>query len=153
MRILEKKIREAETQLAQGQDAREKLRAEREKLSDKLSELKISEMELVKDYQHKELDISGIEKQLNELKQGGLAFAEAIKRQNEIISKRRDAIQHTKEKLESFRSNTGLYSEQIKQHQTMYGEHSRLVKEMQLGLKQINEAKEKLSGEVPFEVS
>lgn len=146
--ILEKRIREAEAELAQGQDAREKLRAEREKLSDKLSELKISEMELVKDYQHKELDIAGIEKQLHELKQGGLAFAETIKRQNEIISERRDAIQQTKEKLESFRSNTGLYSEQIKQHQTMYGEHSRLVKEMQLGLKQINEAKEKLSGEV-----
>lgn len=144
----EEKIRAAEAELAQGQDIREKLRLQREDLSQKLSQMKIKGMELAKDHQAQELEISRVKQKREELEKGGKLFEEEIGRQNKIIAQKRSEIEQTRQKLESFKSNTDVYLEQIKRLQDMHNEQNRLVKEMQLGLRQINEAKEKLSGEV-----
>lgn len=144
----ETQIREAEAELAQGQDIREKLRLQREELSQKLSHMKIKSMELAKDHQAQELEISRIKRSREELEKGGRLFEEEIERQNKIISQKQSEIELTRQKLESFKNNTDVYLEQIKRHQSMHNEQNRLVKEMQTGLKQINESKEKLSGEV-----
>ncbi|MBQ8296680.1 MAG: chromosome segregation protein SMC [Ruminococcus sp.] len=145
---LEEKIRIAEAEIAQGQDIREKLRVKREELSQKLSQLRIKSMELDKDCEVQKLEISRTEQSIAELNNGRKLYDEEIARQNKIIAAKLADIENTKQRLESFKNNTGLYNEQIKQYQNMYNEQNRIVKEMQLGLKQINEAKEKLSGEV-----
>lgn len=144
----DEKIRIAETEFAQGQDVREKLKLQREELSQKLSQLKIHGVELAKDYQAQELEIARIKENLAELEQGGRQFEDEIKRQNHIISQKREDIEQTRQKLDGLKNNTDVYLEQIKQYQSMHTEQNRIVKEMQLGLKAINEAKEKLSGEV-----
>jgi chromosome segregation protein len=145
---LEAEIRSAEHELAQGQDVREKLKIHREELSQKLSQLKIRSMELDKDSQLQELEISRIKQNRSDIESGSRRFEEEIAGQKKIIEQKRTDIENTRKRLESFKSNTGTYNEQIAKFQTMYNEQSRVVKEMQLGLREINSAKEKLSGEV-----
>ncbi len=141
-------IRRAEEELAQGQDTREKLRQQREQLSERLSSLKIREMELAKDVQAQEREAERIDQSMSELKSGSKRFEDEISRQNGIIAQKQADIEEIRAKLASLKDNTEVYLERIKQFQTTHTEQSRLVNELQKGLKQINEAKEKLSGEV-----
>ncbi len=141
-------ISKAEEQLAQGQDSREKLRQQRAELSEKLSQQKIRSMELAKDVQAQQLEISRIDRGMDDLRHGSSRFESEILRQEKIISEKQAAIEAVKSKLESFKDNTDLYLEQIKRYQDMHTEQNRLVNELQKGLKEINETKEKLSGEV-----
>ncbi|WP_303823932.1 chromosome segregation protein SMC [Ruminococcus flavefaciens] len=141
-------IKAAEEKLAQGQDTREKLRVQREELADKLSELKIRGMELAKDVQAQELELSRIERREEELKSGTHQFEEEIKRQNKLISEKESEITELKKKLADFKDNTETYNAEIQRCHATHTEQNRLVNEMQNGLKSINDAKEKLSAEV-----
>lgn len=141
-------IKEAEEKLAQGQDIREQLRRQREELSDRLSELKIRGMELAKDVQAQELELSRIDRREEELKYGAHQFEEEIYRQKEIISQKESEIAALKQQLADFKDNTASYNEEIARCHATHTEQNRLVNEMQNGLKAINEAKEKLSAEI-----
>lgn len=141
-------IKAAEEKLAQGQDTREKLRVQREELADKLSELKIRGMELAKDVQAQELELSRIERREEELKSGTHQFEEEIERQNKLISEKESEITELKKKLADFKDNTETYNAEIQRCHATHTEQNRLVNEMQNGLKSINDAKEKLSAEV-----
>jgi len=144
----EAEIKAAEEKLAQGQDIREKLRVQREELSDRLSELKIKGMELAKDLQAQELELSRIDRREEELKYGAHQFEEEIFRQREIIAQKESGIAKLKQKLADFKDNTASYNEEIQRCHTTHTEQNRLVNEMQNGLKAINDSKEKLSAEI-----
>lgn len=144
----DEKIRIAEAELAQGQDVREQLKRKRERLSERLSELKIRDTELAKDIESQNAEIGRISESRKELDSGSKSFEDEIKRQNDIIAGKQADIGSTKQKLESMQSNTEGYLRQISLYQTTHNEQNRLVKELQQGLKAINEAKEKLSGEI-----
>ncbi|MBQ6034018.1 MAG: chromosome segregation protein SMC, partial [Ruminococcus sp.] len=141
-------IKAAEEKLAQGQDIREKLRLQRAELSDKLSELKIKGMELAKDVQAQELELSRIDRREEELKYGAHRFEEEIFRQKEIISQKQAEIEELKKQLSDFKDNTETYNAEIQRCHATHTEQNRLVNEMQNGLKTINEAKEKLSADI-----
>ena len=141
-------IKEAEEKLAQGQDIREQLRRQREELSDRLSELKIKGMELAKDIQAQELELSRIDRREEELKYGAHQFEEEIFRQKEIISQKESEIAALKQQLADFKDNTAAYNEEIARCHATHTEQNRLVNEMQNGLKAINDSKEKLSAEM-----
>ncbi|MBQ1340195.1 MAG: chromosome segregation protein SMC, partial [Ruminococcus sp.] len=144
----DERIAKAEEELAQGQDTREKLRKQREELSEKLSQLKIRGMELAKDVQAQQLEIGRIEQSMEELKAGSRRFEEEIARQNRVVAEKQQSIDELRAKLAGLSDNTSTYLEQIKRYQEMHTEQNRLVKELQNGLKEINEAKEKRSGEL-----
>ncbi len=144
----DERIAKAEEELAQGQDTREKLRKQREELSEKLSQLKIRGMELAKDAQAQQLEIGRIEQSMEELKAGSRRFEEEIARQNKVVAEKQASIEELRAKLAGLSDNTSTYLEQIKRYQEMHTEQNRLVKELQNGLKEINEAKEKRSGEL-----
>ncbi len=141
-------ITAAEEELAQGQDTREKLRRQREELSEKLSQMKIRGMELAKDVQAQQLEVERVEQSLEDLKSGNVRFEEAIARQNMAIDEKNRIIEELKEKLAGFKDNTAAYLQEIQRCQEMHTEQNRLVKELQSGLKEINEAKEKRSGDI-----
>ncbi len=145
---VEKQIVDAELKIAQGNEIREKLRLKRAELSEKLSGLKIRGMELAKDIQAQEGEISHAERSLEELKYSGHRYEEDIFRQKEIISEKEAAIADIKAKLDSFKGNVKAYNDEITRYQNVHTEQTRLVNEMQKGLKEINVAKEKLSAEV-----
>lgn len=141
-------IRQAEEKLAQGQDVREKLRLRRAELSEELSQLRIKSIGIDKDISAQELEIDRISRSVEELKSGRQRFEDEIANQQNIIAAKREEIAGLRETLESFKDNTETYLEQIKRCQEIHTEQTRLVNELQKGLKQINEAKEKLSGEI-----
>lgn len=141
-------IRQAEEKLAQGQDVREKLRLRRAELSEELSQLRIRSIGIDKDITAQELEIDRIVRAVDELKSGRQRFEDEIANQQNTIAAKREEIAGLRETLESFKDNTEIYLEQIKRCQEIHTEQTRLVNELQKGLKQINEAKEKLSGEI-----
>lgn len=145
---LDKEIKAAEEKLSAGRDSREKLRLERAKLSEKLSELKIGEAELLKDIQTQSGEIDRIKIQLDETGSAGKNFEEEIERQNRIIAQKRKDIERIKAELESTGKNADEYTAQINRLQEVHSEQNRLVNQLQKSMKQFNEAKEKLSGEM-----
>ena len=144
----EEEIRTEEDKLAQGKDFREKLRSQRAELSEKLSALKIKSIEYVKDTQAQELEIQRIAASLSEIEHGSKVFHDEINRQNDIIAHKQIEIDRLKEKLAGFKDNTASYNEQILRYQSMHSEQNKLVNELNKGLKQFNEAKEKISREI-----
>ena len=145
---LENEIREAEAKIAEGQDSREKLRLRRAELSEKLSQSRIGLMELAKDVQAQELEITRIEGQLSDLENGGRLFEQKIAETENVIAEKQSRIEKLRESLSRFSDNTSVYLEKIKHYQDMHTEQNRLVNELQKGLREINEAKEKLGAEV-----
>ena len=141
-------IKAAEARLAEGQGVREKLRLKRAELSEKLSARKIKGMETAKDVQAQETEISRIERDIQELKNGDKYYEDEIARQNDMIAEKKAAIEKLRSDLDGFKDNTQSYNAEISRYQAMHTEQTRLVNEMQKGLKEINEAKEKLSAEV-----
>lgn len=145
---LEIQIKKAESELAKGQDSREKLRMERAQLAEKLSELKIREMELSKDIQAQETEKVRIGGELDNLGSGSSRFEEEIARQNRMIDEKNAGIDCLKKELSSMQSNADTYTQEIARYQNVHTEQNRLVNEIQKGMKQLNEAKEHLSGEI-----
>ncbi|MBR6069087.1 MAG: chromosome segregation protein SMC, partial [Ruminococcus sp.] len=144
----DKLIKEAEEKLAQGQDSREKLRMERAELSQKLSDMKIHGIGIEKDIQAQQDEIKRVEEALSELGQGNRRFEEEIERQNKLIEMKQSDIEKLKSELESMKSNSDTYLAEIARYQSVHTEQNKLVNEIQSGMKQLNEAKERLSGEV-----
>jgi chromosome segregation protein len=145
---LDEKIRTAETELQQGQNTRENLKRKREELSGQLSDMKIRNMELAKDYQAAEREIDDINQRIADNSDKIKMYEAEIARQSEIVVQKRQEIEKTKQKLESFHSNTGIYNEKITEFRKLHDEQNRVVREMQQGLRELNTAKEKLSANV-----
>ncbi len=143
-----KLIEEAEAKLAKGQSSREKLRLARAELSEKLSQLRITDMEKDKDIQAQQLEIQHADERLEELKSGNSLFLEEIARQEKLIEEKQADIEKLRGELEGMKSNTESSLEQIKRYQDIHTEQTRLVNEIQKGMKGLNEAKEKLSGDI-----
>ncbi len=142
------KIEDAENRLASEQGSREKLRLERAELTEKLSMLKMRDIELDKDIQAQMAECARADEALEELKNGSGQYEQEIERQNRIIAEKQADIERLRAELESVKDNAGKYREEIERCQAQHNEQSRLVNEIQKGLKAYNEAKEKLSGEL-----
>jgi chromosome segregation protein len=146
--VLDEKIKAAEEKLAVEQSSREKLRMERAALSEKLSGMKIREMELSKDIQAVCDDIKRIESELENLSGDNRHFENEIELNQRIIAEKQKAIAELEKALENVGKNADKYTAEIQRYQNIHTEQNRLVSEIQKGMKQLNEAKEKLSGEV-----
>ena len=144
----ESKISQAEKILSQGQKNREELRLERAELSEKISLLKIKNTEILKDCQSQELEISRADDDIKAVKDENIRLEQEIKNQNNIIIQKKNDIEKLKQELSGMKSNTQEYLEQINRYQRIHTEQTRLVNEIKSGLKTLNEAKEKLSGEI-----
>lgn len=145
---LDAEIKEAEQKLSFEQENREKLRMERAALTEKLSGMKIREMELSKDIQSVHEDIQRIDSELENLSGGNRHFENEIEVNQRFIAEKQKAIAELEKALENVGKNADKYTAEIQRYQNIHAEQNRLVSEIQKGVKQLNEAKEKLSGEV-----
>ena len=141
-------ITEAEQRLAEGQHSREELRLKRAELSEELSGLRISDITLDKDIQAQELEAKRTEQSLSDLDFGSSRFEEEIRRQNTLINQKKQDITRINTELENTKNNAENYRREIKRYQDIHTEQTRLVNEIQKGMKELNEAKERLSGEM-----
>ena len=144
----EEQIRLAEEKLAEGQGVREELRLKRGKLSERLSQLKIQGIELSGSIRNLESEVGRYDESLDALSRDSKYAEDEINRQKDIIAHKQIDIEKLRTRLAGFKDNTAAYQEQIQRYQDMHTEQNRLVNEMTKGLKQFNEAKEKLSGEI-----
>ncbi len=144
----EEQIRLAEEKLAEGQGVREELRLKRGKLSERLSQLKIQGIELSGSIRNLESEVGRYDESLDALSRDSKDAEDEINRQKDIIAHKQIDIEKLRTRLAGFKDNTAAYQEQIQRYQDMHTEQNRLVNEMTKGLKQFNEAKEKLSGEI-----
>ena len=95
-----------------------------------------------------ENEIKRVEEALSELGQGNRHFEEEIERQNNLIGMKRSDIEKLRSELDNMKSNSDTYLAEIARYQSVHTEQNKLVNEIQSGMKQLNEAKERLSGEV-----
>ena len=144
----EEQIRLAEERLAEGQGVREELRLKRGRLSESLSQLKIQGIELSGSIKNLESEVGRYDESLDALRRDSKDAEDEINRQKDIIAHKQIDIEKLRIRLAGFKDNTAAYQEQIQRYQDMHTEQNRLVNEMTKGLRQFNEAKEKLSGEV-----
>ncbi len=144
----EKQIRLAEEKLAEGQGVREELRLKRGKLSERLSQLKIQGIELSGSIRNLESEVGRYDESLDALNRDNKDAEDEINRQKDTIAHKQIDIEKLRIRLAGFKDNTAAYQEQIQRYQDMHTEQNRLVNEMTKGLRQFNEAKEKLSGEI-----
>ena len=142
------KIKLAESELAQGQERKNRLKLQREQHSLRISELKIKEMELSKDCETQEREIASLKQSIEDLSGNFGKLYEEIESQKAIIEDKNKLIDERRKQLENMGDNASEYRRQIQNFQNIHNEQSRLVKEVQLGLKAINDSKEKLSVEL-----
>ncbi len=145
---LDSEIKLAEEKLADSQKERENLRMERAELSEKLSLLKIRDMELGKDIQAQESEIERINTELSELDGGAERFEAEIADRNRMISEKKADIAKLEAELESMKTNADAYTADIERFRKIHTEQNRLVSEIQKGMKSFNDSKEKLLGEI-----
>lgn len=142
------KIKLAEEKAAESEEIKNRLRQQREDFSSSISRLKISEAEVSKDCEAQLKEIDNLKQSEAELGSNSDKLDEEIEIQKKLIEEKNRQISERREQLESFKENTSEYREQIKRWQNIHTEQSRMVKDIQQGLKSINDAKEKLSGEI-----
>nr|MDE5853670.1 chromosome segregation protein SMC [Ruminococcus sp.] len=146
--VIEVQIRTAEENLMNIQNSRENLRLERAEFSEIISSLKIRDMELSKDIQAQQSEISHINSELASLDNGNKYFEDEIINHNKVIAEKQKEISRLASELENTKNNSETYISEIQYYQNLHTEQNRLVNEIQKGIKQLNESKEKLSAEI-----
>lgn len=141
-------IRQAEEILANAQGKRETIKKQREELSTKMSEMSIRLTELLKDRE-------ASEREVNTLKEGTKdsdTLIENLKAQeqelNKTIEDRKNTISQRKIQLENAGTLIEKCNEDIKKWQDIHREQEIYVNNLRGSVKNLNEAKEKYSGEI-----
>lgn len=145
---LTEKISVAENELTREQAVRENLSRIMTELSGKLSALRIRQTEISKDIQAENDDFSRTEKNLDGLAENKEILLRNIESLKQSVLEKKSEINNIREKLADFSDNTGTYLNQIKQYQSVHTEQNKLVNELQKGLRQTNNAKERFLAEI-----
>ena len=141
-------IKKSEEKLREGDELKSQLSLQREEYTNKISEHKLTQVELAKDYEAQENEIEKLKSELEKFGEINERIDTEISQQNSIIEQKKQLIEQRKNELESFKNNSVEYNKQIAHWQNIHNEQSRAIKDIQQGLKAINEAKEKISGEI-----
>lgn len=141
-------IANAEKSIQRQQFLKNELNQKHFELSEKISQLKIRKTELSKDLELQQRETERLKQSEIELSASAEKLLQDISDQKKIIDEKNQLISERKKQLDNFKSNTGVYLEQIKKLQILHDEQNIYVREMQKGVKEINLVKEKILGEV-----
>ncbi len=141
-------IRQTEETLAKAQGKREEVKRRREELSIEMSDMKIRLTELAKDRE-------SAERETEALREGMTNSDSSLKNLNsereqlgKIIEERKDTILQRKKQLEDVKTIIEQCNADIKKWQNIHLEQEMHVNNLRSGIKDLNEAKEKYSGEM-----
>jgi len=141
-------LKNLEISMNESLDERNRIQEKREKLSQKLSDLRIRDAEIAKDCEAAQREIDNLEADAKELTFDFRRIDKEIASHERTIEEKLLLIEKRKTGLEAVAKDVEGYREQIKRHQTMHSDKTRAVKEAQMGLRALNDAKGKLSGEI-----
>ena len=145
---LDETIRKAEESLAKAQNKKEDIRSRREAFSAEMSSLRIKSAELSKDK-------SIAERELEMLRQSSentaLTLSELdknLRQHEELIESKLKLIEERKKQLSEISEAVVKYNNDIKNWQNVHAQQEAYVETLRKGVKELNIAKEKYSGEI-----
>ncbi len=145
---VEEMIKSAEMSLAKQQGQKQDILLRREKLSSEMAELKIKNAELSKDRE-------AVQREVEMLRSGSVDTAETLvslekdkHSLEDMISNKRKMIEERKKFLSEISDIVLKYNNDIKHWQVVHNEQNIYVENLRKGIRELNDAKEKYSGEI-----
>lgn len=145
---IEALIKSSEETLAREQGRKESVRSKREELSAEMSSLRIKSAELVKDSQSAERELEALKTGSNEILKELDKLEKEKKDMQTAIEEKKSAIAQRKNSLEEISSLVLKYNNDIKTWQSVHNQQDIYVSNLRNGIKELNIAKEKYSGEI-----
>lgn len=145
---IEALIKISEENLARDQGRKESIRSRREELSAEMSSLRIKSAELVKDRQSAERELESLKAGSNEAIEGLKKLEEEEKQLEASIEEKKSAILQRKNSLGEISGLVSQYNNDIKTWQNVHTQQDIYVSNLRNGIKELNTAKEKYSGEI-----
>lgn len=141
-------IKKSEEELARTRILKEDIRDRRENLSSEMSGLRIQSAEFSKDIQRAESELLMLKENSGKMLETLKSLEIRKKEQENLITEKKLAIEERKNKLEEISSSVIKYNNDIKHWQNVHREQDIYVENLRSGIKELNEAKEKYSGEI-----
>ncbi len=141
-------IVKAEETLASQQGKREEIRRTREELSAKMSDLKISIAEMQKDKQALQNEAANMKNAAENTAAALQKLSEQEKQLVQSTEERRRTIEERKEQLRNVKSSIEGFNQEIKKWQSVHTQQDIHVNNLRNGIRDLNDAKEKYSGEI-----
>ena len=148
LKEIEALIKISEENLARDQGRKESIRSRREELSAEMSSLRIKSAELVKDRQSAERELESLKAGSNEAIEGLKKLEEEEKQLEASIEEKKSAILQRKNSLGEISGLVSQYNNDIKTWQNVHTQQDIYVSNLRNGIKELNTAKEKYSGEI-----
>lgn len=141
-------IKEAEEILAKAQMQKEDIRNKRESLSSERSELKIQSAELAKDKRLAERELEMLQNSSSNVYEALEELENNKKKHEAFIQEKKSEIENRKKSLEEISGTIIKYNDDIKQWQNVHKEQDIYVERLRSGIRELNNEKEKYSGEI-----
>lgn len=142
------RIRIAEENLVKEQGRKESVRNRRESLSAEMSELKIKSAELAKDYESSQRELETLKSGMTDTAENLGRLSEEEKSLEQTIKEKKELIEERKQQLENVKTTIETCNTDIKKWQNIHREQDMYVTNLRNGMKALNDAKEKYSGEI-----
>ena len=142
------RIRIAEENLVKEQGRKESVRNRRESLSAEMSELKIKSAELAKDYESSQRELETLKSGMTDTAENLGRLSEEEKSLEQVIKEKKELIEERKQQLENVKTTIEICNTDIKKWQNIHREQDMYVTNLRNGMKALNDAKEKYSGEI-----
>ena len=142
------RIRIAEENLVKEQGRKESVRNRRESLSVEMSELKIKSAELAKDYESSQRELETLKSGMTDAAENLGRLSEEEKSLEQTIKEKKELIEERKQQLENVKTTIETCNTDIKKWQNIHREQDMYVTNLRNGMKALNDAKEKYSGEI-----
>ncbi len=136
-------IRQAEETLAKEQGRREQVRQLREQLSTKMSELKITIAERLKDGQSLQREADTIRENMSDSAAALMALKNQEAELKQLIEKRKQTIGERKSQLEKIKTDVEQFNKDIKNWQNIHREQDIYVNNLRNSVKELTAAMEK----------
>ena len=117
-------------------------------LSAEMSELKIKSAELAKDYESSQRELETLKSGMTDTAENLGRLSEEEKSLEQTIKEKKELIEERKQQLENVKTTIEICNTDIKKWQNIHREQDMYVTNLRNGMKALNDAKEKYSGEI-----
>ena len=124
------------------------MRNRRESLSAEMSELNLKSAELAKDYESSQRELETLKSGMTDTAENLGRLSEEEKSLEQTIKEKKELIEERKQQLENVKTTIETCNKDIKKWQNIHREQDMYVTNLRNGMKALNDAKEKYSGEI-----
>lgn len=141
-------ISEKESEMSEGREKNDEFAAERDRLSNLISDMKLSKIALEKDEQAANDAVEQIKKNAEKINDDSANQLLRIKMQEKIIEEKRALIEERKQALAAAGDNAAKINEQISELRDKHSEFERKTNENRIKTSELNDTKENYATEI-----